>query len=107
MLWFRIDGANRDDACAYADCEVCVSGTTFVVSMGFVGESDSGMAEGGHILGRFNGETEVVVLFIFLYKTRARPLVRIAHPNRKGCMSLCLIFSLAHNPAATAYLRST
>jgi hypothetical protein len=52
MLWLRIDGARRDDACAYTDWDVCVSGITPMVLIGF-GSGVAGVVSnevGGHMM---------------------------------------------------------
>jgi hypothetical protein len=50
MLWFRIEGARREDACAYADWLIGVSGIMALVSNSW-GAGEGGKEDGGHIVG--------------------------------------------------------
>jgi hypothetical protein len=52
MLWFKMDGAKRDDACVYTDWDTFVSGTTPRVLIGFACEVERDVSDevGGHMM---------------------------------------------------------
>lgn len=53
MLWFRIEGCNKEEACAKASSQIAFFGTTLDAMVGFgaVALGEVEREEGGHILG--------------------------------------------------------